>query len=150
MKEPRRGRTQARKRSVTKLLPSCYQGVTLRLHNWGVKRPGAPLLSFPFPSVTPGAPGFLTLRQGKKAGGLQDPSPISPLPPRRSLGWGRARRDAPDVFEWHHAPCVCDPWGQADLEGGDQCVRKRPRRSLTGSRGRLAKATWTFWTSSWL
>ena len=77
MKEPRPGRTPARKRSVTKLLPSCYQGVTLRLHNWGVKRPGAPLLSFPFPSVTPGAPGFLTLRQGKKAGGLQDPSPIS-------------------------------------------------------------------------
>ena len=34
---------------VTKLLPSCYTGVTLRVHNGGVKRSGAPLLSLPSP-----------------------------------------------------------------------------------------------------
>jgi hypothetical protein len=28
------------------------------------------------------------------------------------------RRDAPDTFEWHHAPYVCRPLGQADREGG--------------------------------
>src|SRR5829696_3577983 len=57
------GGTPAGKRFVTKLLPSCYTSVTLRVHN------GCPKARCSFPFHHTRGTGFSTLREGKKAGG---------------------------------------------------------------------------------
>jgi hypothetical protein len=77
---------------VTKLLPSCYQGVTLCLQNrrQSVRCPS------PFPFITPGASGF---RSYVKVGRFSSPQDYAPAPEmlvvsRASSRASRVREDS--------------------------------------------------------
>jgi hypothetical protein len=69
---------------VMKLLPSCYPGVTPRVHNGDIKRPGALLLSFPFRH--PGGTGLSGLLEGERTGADRARTGPGPLRQRCRAG----------------------------------------------------------------